>query len=1007
MRNIFLSNLVISFILLQPVLAQTQEVTFRYIPGSDQEIFRAFLPGEFNNWGPNSSGRISTNAPSLMTRLDSLDQWIYSTPLQIGSTYQYKVHIHLNGDGSNFQWITDPLNPRINAADNDNSVITIRDPMVFQLAREANREQEIEAVSAGLFSTETITDVDFWINGIQREGLSFYNSSTGIFRYALENRVQRGAQFKIRVTDELGRQDSLEVGELQVPVSWGVPGFKTVQETISVTANVTRQDGTIDSLVTTALLSRGGGNNEEIDVSNGRVELNEELQLGENTFLLQATIGGQLFTSDTLTITRIVHPLDAFVLDPTVGGSGFAFSINGNPTGSAPDGMVITWDFDERNSTAGINGLVVTDQGINGTATGSGELYFEVEANKDGDVIDRQRVAVIVEENGIVRSMSYEETPSWVNQAVVYEIFPLSFGPEADGTESSPGNKFKEITRELDYISKMGFNVIWFMPVMKNQIMDQISGGYNIIDFYNVDPKLGTNDDFKALVQRAHELGIKIVMDITPNHSSPRHPWVNALRENGDAVPPASFVQTTPSSHNRGLDNRGSNLQEVWQSDEGGNLYRKYDGFGDLANLDWDNDDLQAEYLNILAHWIHEFDIDGWRFDVYWGPWRRYGPERFGRPIRELMKRIKPDSWLLGEIAGTGSSTEVYYTDDDVGNPIEGGIDAGYDWVFYFDAVRGTYGNIGNYDSKARNGDFWPGPNARYFRFLENHDEERIGKLMASNSERILPLTGMLLTTTGIPMIYQGQEVNFGNVSGDERRVSVNWNTARNTEFAEVHQRLIHARRTFKAFGTQQLSTLQTSEGVYVFTRPYLDENAIVMINFTNEDKIVRVNPISVLEMSTDGPVSYTDIFADSSIIDQEMDGIEVTVPRYETVIFIANSGEEVDVVVPELPQLPFGAVYTSVDNEVETEVQLALNQNYPNPFKQTTTITYTIPRDGIVSLIMYDLLGREVERLVHGYQRKGRYTEQFDSRTLTSGIYFVKLTTEKGTIVRQVALVK
>ena len=75
------------------------------------------------------------------------------------------------------------------------------------------------------------------------------------------------------------------------------------------------------------------------------------------------------------------------------------------------------------------------------------------------------------------------------------------------------------------------------------------------------------------------------------SHVSPAHPWVNSLRANG---PFADYIQTTPSSHNRGLDNGGANLPEIWQTEGGRNLYRKYDGFGDLANLNWDNDDLQV-----------------------------------------------------------------------------------------------------------------------------------------------------------------------------------------------------------------------------------------------------------------------------------------------------------------------------------------------------------------------------------------------------------------------------
>lgn len=972
--------------------AQSQDVTFRYIPAPADNAVRVFVPGEFNNWGSNSAGAIAIGNESQMEFVDSLGQWIKSIPLQTGQTYQYKIHFQFNESGSDWDWITDPINPRSNPADNNNSVVTITDPMAFQAAHELTEDGLIRAVSAGLFSSTQVSAVQFWVNGIEQEGLGFYNAENGIFRYELDRPIKAGSQFKIKLTDDLGRSDSLEIGAVLLPVSWISAGFSTVMEEAILQASITRQDGTIDSSLTTATLYAGEAPPREVPVTNGTFTESVELALGDNVFRLEAIVDGGLFISDSLVIERKRHPLASFLVEPAASGSDNAFAVTLTPTDLAPPDLTVSWSFDEINSTTSVDGLSLSELTAAGTATGAGELYFDVTATGDG-LEDVLRIAVVVEPAGDVRLMTYEETPAWVNQAVVYEIFPLTFGPEADGSEANPGRRFQEITEELDYIAEMGFNVIWFMPVMKNQFMDPISGGYNIIDFYNVDPKLGTNEDFKALVARAHELGIKIIMDITPNHASPIHPWVEALRSGGNAVPPGSFVQTSPSPHNQGLDGRGPNLSEVWQVSEGGNLYRKYDGFGDLANLDWDNDDLQAEFLNILAHWIKEFDIDGWRFDVYWGPWRRYGPDRFGRPMRELMKRIKPDSWLLGEIAGTGFTTEVYYADDDFGTSVVGGIDAGYDWTFFFDGVLGAYGNIANYDSKARNGDFWPGPHARYFRFLENHDEERIAKRLRATPERILPLTGLILTTTGVPMIYQGQEVNYGDVSGDERRTPVSWQTERNSDFARYHQRLAHARTQFDAFGTQQVETLSTSNSVYAFVRPYLDENAVVLINFSSETRDLKVNPTPVIDLTTDGPISYTDLFADSSFVDSELDGFDVILEPYETLVFIANNGEPIDFELPELPALPFEAVYTGYTNVSPGIVgTFSLAQNYPNPLNGVTRIQFTIPESGHVRLGLYDVLGRQRMVMVNTILQAGIHEVTISSASLPAGTYFYRL---------------
>ena len=368
------------------------------------------------------------------------------------------------------------------------------------------------------------------------------------------------------------------------------------------------------------------------------------------------------------------------------------------------------------------------------------------------------------------------------------------------------------------------------------------------------------------------------------------------------------------------------------------------------------------------------------------------------------MKRLKPDAWLLGEIAGTGFFSEVYYADDDFGNRVVGGIDAGYDWGFYFNGIRGSYGNVSNYDAKAHNADFWPGPNARYFRFLENHDEIRIAKLFASAPQRILPLTGFLLTTTGVLMVYQGQEVNFGNVSGDDRRVSVSWNTERDGEFARHYQRLAHARAQFPAFGTQDLATIRTTNSVYGYVRPMLDENAVVLINFSAEARTVTVDPSPHVEMTTDGPVPYYDLFADTS--GAYLGGFTVTVPAYATVVYLTAADPGFD--LPGLPALPFDAVFTGVEEDAEDVPEaFRLDQNYPNPFNPATTIRYAVPAPGPVRLDVLDVLGRRVAVLVDGVVPAGTHTVSFEAGRLPSGFYLYRLQAGGRVQTRSMVLVR
>jgi glycosidase len=414
--------------------------------------------------------------------------------------------------------------------------------------------------------------------------------------------------------------------------------------------------------------------------------------------------------------------------------------------------------------------------------------------------------------------------------------------------------------------------------------------------------------------------------------------------------------------------------------------------------------------LDVLSFWTNEMGIDGWRLDVYWGPWRRYGPDRFGRPIRRLMKRLRPDAWLLGEIAGTGGGTEVYYADDDNGGTkVEGGLDAAYDWLLYHEGIRAAYGNIFTYHAKIANGGFWPGPNARYFRFLENHDEPRIAQVHAGTPDRIRPLTGMLLTATGIPMIYQGQEVNYGFGSGDTRRTAVTWDTERNAQFASLHQRLAHVRTTFPAFWSQELHVLYRGaaarqDRVYAFARPYLDENAIVAINFEAHPVTVSLDPSDVIDWSTDGPVPYYDVFSDTS--NAYLDEFTVTIPPFETVVWITSDAP--GLIIPSLPALPFAAVYTGTERELASlPASIDLDGPWPNPTSGAASIGFSLPDPGHARLDVFDMLGRRLAVLADGVFPAGNQTLQFDTSTWPSGSYRVRLIADEAVQSRNLIVIR
>lgn len=968
----------------ESAVAQSVDVPFRYSDASGTTSVT--VPGTFNGW--------QTSGASTMQRVDSLGQWLRTQSLTAGQTFQYKFYVSTS---SGSQWITDPNNPQTNPADNNNSVLEVRVPSIFQPILRTNDDGLVTHFTAGLIAAGGLQSATLAIGGADPIDVSsWFNPVSRVFQVPLNNPVVAGTRFDLVAQTDDG-ETTASIGSLSSPLSLTTVDRRTTESSFRLRGVATSTNGQVDPSLTQVAVLRNGVIVGAAEVVNGQIDTTVLLDAGENRFAILGTIDGVEVQSNEVVLTRWEGPLAERWFSVAVSGSANTFNIDLIETGASPGLATVAYTPDELLSTTTLTGFSGGGTSASGTAAGPGEVFIDIVATDAGDLTQYARAAVRVGADGSVSDYDWAETAHWIDQAVVYEIFPLSFGPvEASGTVGNEGNRFNEIREELDYIAGMGFNTIWFMPIMRNLSLSQIGGGYNIFDFYTVDPKLGTNDDFKALVERAHELGIRIILDLTVNHASPDHPWVTSLRDDGDYD---GFVQTTPSAHNRGDDNRGASLPEQW-SDNG--LYRVYDGFGQLANLNWDNDDLQAEMLDVISWWLTEFKVDGFRFDAYWGPWRKYGGDRFGRPVRDLVRQIRPDGWLLGEIEGTGNDTEVYFADAVNGIPYVGGLDSGYDWT-YSSYLRNPvyYARISDYQTRMTNHGFSPGPNARLFRFLENHDESRIQHVYRSNPGRVRALTGLLMTGPGIPMVFQGQEVGYGEGSGDRRRLPVNWTTTGNGQWAEWHRLWASARSRFPAFGTQDVTFLNAPGSAMAFVRPYLDENALVLINFAGSQQTITVDPSDAVLMSTDGPIPYFDMAADTSA--SYLDAFTVNLEPFEVVTYVTADNASLN--LGPLPPLPFSGIYTGSERTQEQPEHALLQAPWPNPSSGTVRLEWSVRTPGSVDVELFDMLGRKVVAIQAGFASPGVYSESINLGSLSRGVYMVRYAGPDGSVTQSIVL--
>ncbi|WP_019055300.1 glycoside hydrolase family 13 protein [Streptomyces prunicolor] len=234
--------------------------------------------------------------------------------------------------------------------------------------------------------------------------------------------------------------------------------------------------------------------------------------------------------------------------------------------------------------------------------------------------------------------------PNWWRQAVVYQIYPRSFA-DADGDGLGD---LKGITQRLGHLAALGVDAVWLSPFYPSELAD---GGYDVADYRDVDPRLGTLDDFDAMVAEAHRLGLKVMVDIVPNHTSRQHSW---FREALAAPPGSAARDRYVFREGRGAD--GQLPPTDWPSVFGGSAWRQLpDGQWYLhlftpeqPDLNWANEEVRADFRTTLRFWSDR-GVDGFRVDVAHalakdlaGPLRDVGP--IAANAEDVLDSIPPGS---------------------------------------------------------------------------------------------------------------------------------------------------------------------------------------------------------------------------------------------------------------------------------------------------------------------------------------------------------------------------
>ncbi len=1017
---------------LLPLFGQSDsvDVTFYYYPTGNPNV--VYLAGEFNNWANNKNGVIS-DPRFAMTYDANLGAWYKTERLRIGGpetnpmkpgAYEYKF----NENGSSSGWLSDPRNPRQDPANYNNSIIFVKNPTIFYLLPNETsddirtRHPEVTAyIFPAVGDTVDTASIVLQVGPYTYQHIGdSYNPDTKQLVFRIPDALEDGEQTLFLQASTTGGSTAEETASFTVRADlvqlFTLPATTRAAQW-RIQGGIFTEAGELNTSITTARLIFNN-DTAQVSVSDGLVDTTIALEEGDNTIVLEAELNGTWEPSKPLVIERVVNHAPFAKIQWSYDGT--TITVTGTAS-TDPDGQAITyqWFDDPRNPEPLTDVSGNTDGSVSFSVPATpGEYFVGLKVTDSDGLSDSTGSFFNLDSTGGLYFDDYPVNPSWVKNARIYCLFFKAFTPEGTIQAAIPN---------LDYIKSMGFNVIWVLPVMDTEgtIDNQINIGYNIVDFYQVAPEYGTAEDFKAFVQRAHYLGMKVILDVTPNHTGRYHPFAVEAKEYGSYSQYWNYYQTGYISHN-------DNGLGICKTKEG--IYY-YCAFSDaLLNYNWLHVDPQSYMLDVYKYWIEEFGIDGFRFDVYWGPHRRYGSAYFDQPLRNAIRHAKPDVLLLGEDDGTGVGTEYIYADHN------GGVDAAYDFKLYFNQVRDfgfSSSAVNGLHNELYNGGYFPGENSYYLRFMETQDEDRIA-YKYNSFEKTMPMATAIFMAPGIPLLYNGQEVGFGKGMGapgepdlnTRRRGVIDWDFGGKSLLTPHYQKLAHIRAQFPAFHQHKRDTdhdgdvdsndesdfirVSTGNGiVYAFLRPYPDENGVAVMNFSGSEQTATLNISGAGLKFTDGfstTQTYwvNDVYADTSVQVEgsALGAYTVTLPPYGTAIYVISTEEKHAQIPPISPivsvKIPPQPVVT----------QFELTPNYPNPFNGWTTLRFAIPYRAEVNITVYNIVGEKIRTLTRRLYEAGRYSVQWDGTTdagtpVPSGIYIVVMKTPEFVQTRKIILIK
>lgn len=549
-------------------------------------------------------------------------------------------------------------------------------------------------------------------------------------------------------------------------------------------------------------------------------------------------------------------------------------------------------------------------------------------------------------------------------------------------------HSFKTLKDTLDYFVKLGVNAIELMPV--NEFNGNESWGYNPMMYFAPDKFYGTKNDLKDFVDAAHERGIAVIFDIVLNHAYELNPFVRMYFDAANNKPSA--------------DNPWFNVNHNFTNTD---AHWGYD-------FNHESKFTQQFVDRVTNYWLTEYKFDGYRFDFTKGfgnniktasdPWGSiYDADRI-----RLLKRMTDKIWeidssyyiIFEHLAENREEKELA----DYGIMLWGNLNHPYS--------EGTMGynqsgksNFGSISYKART---WNKP--ALIGYMESHDEERLmyKNLQYGNSfdwyniknlpvalNRIKLASVFFFTVPGPKMIWQFGELGYDvsiDYNGRTGNKPIRWYYYQDEDRLNLFKTmsaLINLKLNYKTFSTDDFG-VYASSAIKRIQLNHDDMNATILGNFD-------VTAGSIIPYFQSSGTWYDFFTGDSLIVSDTLAAIELGPGQFN--IYTDK----------KLPAPEEGIATRLRDKEMNFPSSFSLHQNYPNPFNPETVISYELAFEGRVSLRIFDVLGREIAKLVDENKPAGMYRYNFNPSkfNLASGVYFYSIYTKSFASTKKMIYIK